>query len=97
MIEKRHLAAFAGFAFVAAWIGFGFGDALLCLLGAAVAWVAFGILEGKVDLGELQSRLSGGDDDAPPAPGAVPPAPGAAPPPPPAPQPVRRPGRPRVQ
>ena len=95
MIEKRHLAAFAGFAFVAAWIGFSFGDALLCLLGAAVAWIAGGILEGKVDLGELQSRFSGGDDDAPAAPSAVPPqpapAPGAAP------RPVRRPGRPRVQ
>jgi hypothetical protein len=94
MIEKRHLAAFAGFAFVAAWIGFGFGDALLCLLGAAVAWVAVGILEGKVDLGELQSRFSG-DDDAPPAPSSVPPVPAPAPAP--APRPVRRPGRPRVQ
>jgi hypothetical protein len=94
MIEKRHLAAVAGFAFVAAWIGFGFGDALLCLLGAAVAWVAFGVLEGEVDLGELQSRFSGGDD-APPAPTSAPPAPAPAPAS--APRPVRRPGRPRVQ
>jgi hypothetical protein len=94
MIEKSHLAAFAGFAFVAAWIGFGFGDALLCLLGAAVAWIGFGILDGKVDLGELQSRFSGGDDE-PPAPSSVPPPPAPAPVT--APRPVRRPGRPRVQ
>jgi hypothetical protein len=83
MNDKRTLAAIGGFAFVAAWIGFGFGDALLCLLGAAVAWVAVGVLEGKIDLAVLQSRLSGED----------------APPPPPAPaRPPRRPaGRPRVQ
>lgn len=84
MIDKRHLAAAAGFAFVAAWIGFSFGEALLCLLGAAVFWLAAGVLDGKVDLGELQSRFSG--DEAPPA------APTAAPP-----GPSRRAGRPRVQ
>ena len=86
MIEKSHLAAFAGFAFVAAWIGFGFGDALLCLLGAAVAWVGFAILDGKVDLGELQGRITGNreDDLAPPPTGAQPPFP-------------RSTGRPRVR
>lgn len=84
MIDKRHLAATAGFAFVAAWIGFSFGDALLCLLGAAVFWLAAGVLDGKVDLAKLQSRLSGEE--------AAPAAPPMTPPPPP-----RRPGRPRVQ
>jgi hypothetical protein len=84
MNDKRTLAAIGGFAFVAAWIGFGFGDALLCLLGAAVAWVAVGVLEGKIDLAVLQSRLSG--EEAAPAP----PPTSAGPP--------RRPaGRPRVQ
>jgi hypothetical protein len=81
MIEKRQLAAIAGFAFVAAWIGFSFGEALLCLLGAAVFWLVAGVLEGKVDLGELQGRLS--REEAPPAP-----APQA---------PRRPAGRPRVQ
>ena len=84
MIDRRTQAAVGGFAFVAAWIGFGFGDALLCVLGAVILWLAVGVLEGKVDLAALQSRLSKED----PAP--APPAPTVRPP--------RRPaGRPRVQ
>ena len=84
MIDKRTQAAVGGFAFVAAWIGFGFGDALLCLLGAAVAWVVVGVIDGKLDLGEMQSRLSK-EEAAPAAP-------------PPSARPPRRPaGRPRVQ
>ena len=86
MIDKRQPAALVGFAFVAAWIGFSFGEALLCLLGALVFWAVAGVLEGKIDLGELQSRLSG--EDEPPAPSA----PAAAPP-----RPARPAGRPRVQ
>jgi hypothetical protein len=70
MIERRHLAGMAGFAFVAAWIGFNFGEALLCLLGAVLFWLAAGVLEGKIDLGQLQGRLSGEQD--PPAPSAAP-------------------------
>jgi hypothetical protein len=81
MTDRRLLAALGGFAFVAAWIGFGFGDAVLCLLGAAVAWIVAGILEGQIDLGEMQSHL-GKEDSAPPA------APASAP---------RPAGRPRVQ
>ena len=91
MIEKRQMAAVAGFAFVAAWIGFGFGEALLCLLGAVVAWVMVGVIEGKLDLGELQSRLSA-EDEAPAAASPPPPPPPAMPPMPPRPA-----GRPRVQ
>jgi hypothetical protein len=83
MIDKRTSAAIGGFAFVAAWIGFGFGDAVLCLLGAAVAWTVVGVLEGKIDLAALQSRLS--PEDAPPA---APPAPV---------RPPRAAGRPRVR
>ena len=70
MIDRRHLAAAAGFAFVAAWIGFSFGEALLCLLGAMVFWLAAGVLEGKVDLGALQSRFS--NEEPPPAPAQPP-------------------------
>lgn len=82
MTDKRLVAAAGGFAFVAAWIGFGFGDALLCLLGAAVAWVAVAIVDGELDLGDLQRRLN--REDAPLAP------------PPPASRPPRPAGRPRV-
>jgi hypothetical protein len=78
MIERHNLAALAGFAFVAAWIGFSFGEALLCLLGAAVFWLAAAVFEGKIDLGRLQSRLSG--DEEPPAPPAPAPARRATPP-----------------
>ena len=85
MSDKRMVAAIGGFAFVAAWIGFSFGEALLCLLGAVVFWLVAGVLDGKVDLGELQSRFSREDAPEPPSP---------SPTPPPAP---RRAGRPRVQ
>lgn len=59
MITRKHLAAALGFAFAAAWIGLGFGDAVLCLLGAAVFYFVASFLEGDVDLSELQSRLGG--------------------------------------
>lgn len=71
MNDKRTVAAAAGFAFVAAWIGFSFGEAILCLLGAAVFWVAAGVITGKVDLAELQSRLTD-DPDAVSAPASTP-------------------------
>lgn len=83
MSDKRLVAAAGGFAFVAAWIGFGFGQALLCLLGAALAWLAVSIVDGELDLGEMQRRMRG--EDASPVP------------PPTAARPPRRPGRPRVR
>ncbi len=58
MITRKYLAAVLGFAFVAAWIGFGFGDAILCLLGAAIFYAAASFLEGDLDLAELQARFS---------------------------------------
>jgi hypothetical protein len=60
MITPKHFAALMGFAFVAAWIGFGFGEAILCLLGAVLFYYAAAVLEGDLDLGELQARVSGG-------------------------------------
>ena len=53
----KHYAAAMGFAFVAAWIAFGFGDAILCLLGAAIFAAAAAYWQGELDLGELQNRL----------------------------------------
>ena len=63
MKDQRSFAAGIGFAFVAAWIAFGFGDAVLCLVGAAVFWTIAGVLGGSVDLGELQGRLTGNRED----------------------------------
>lgn len=65
MNDRRVLAAAFGFAFVAAWIGFSFGQALLCLLGAAVAWLIVNVVEGKIDLGELQARVSNRGEQSP--------------------------------
>jgi predicted alpha/beta hydrolase len=59
MIRRKHLAALLGFAFVAAWVGFSFGAAILCLLGAALFYYAAALVEGEIDLGELQARFSG--------------------------------------
>ena len=55
-------AALLGFLFTAAWIGFGFGDAILCLIGASVftglRYAGEGFLRGDIDLGELQARFT---------------------------------------
>ncbi len=69
MITRKHLAAALGFAFVAAWIGFGFGYAILCLVGAAAFYYAAAYLGGELDLGELGERLtpSQGAPSRPPA------------------------------
>jgi hypothetical protein len=68
MITRKDLAAVLGFAFVAAWIGFGFGDAVLCLLGAAIFYAIASFLEGDFDLADLQGRLRSNDTNpsAPP-------------------------------
>jgi hypothetical protein len=69
-MTDRHFAALIGFAFVAAWIALSFGYALLCLLGAAAFYAVAAVLEGDIDLGELQSRVT----QRPPDPDRVPPA-----------------------
>lgn len=56
-MTAKQYAALLGFAFVAAWIGFGFGDAILCLIGAGVLYVAAGVKDGEIDLADLQARL----------------------------------------
>ncbi len=64
MITRKHLAAALGFAFVAAWIGFGFGYAILCLVGAVAFYYAAAYLDGELDLGELGERLTPGQSAA---------------------------------
>jgi hypothetical protein len=61
MITRKHLAALLGFAFVAAWIAFNFGYALLCLAGAALFYYTAAFLEGELDLGEVQARFRPND------------------------------------
>lgn len=68
MIRTTHLAAALGFAFVAAWIAWSFGSAILCLIGAAVFYVVVAFRQGELDLAELQSRVSARQPSAPVAP-----------------------------
>ncbi len=58
-MKPQQLAALLGFLFVAAWATLGFGDAVLCLIGAAVFYVITAVLRGELDLGELQQRATG--------------------------------------
>ena len=60
MMTSTQFAAILGFAFVAVWIAFGFGSAVLCLVGAAVFYAAALFLRGDLDLADVQNRVSGG-------------------------------------
>ncbi len=57
-MTPQQLAALFGFLFVAAWAALGFGDAVLCLIGAGVFYLATGVYRGELDLNELQQRAS---------------------------------------
>lgn len=52
------LASLLGFLFVAAWAALGFGDAILCLIGAGVFYLAAAFYRGEIDLESLQQRDS---------------------------------------
>lgn len=60
MMNQKQMLAALGFAFTAAWIGFNFGYALLCLVGAAVFYAAGSFAQGELDVAEMQDRLRGG-------------------------------------
>lgn len=55
-MTHTQLAALLGFLFVAAWAALGFGDALLCLIGAAVFAAAAAFYRGELDLSSLQQQ-----------------------------------------
>ena len=57
MINLKYYLGLLGFLFVATWIALSFGDAILCLVGAIVFYAVGSVLEGEVDLGELQARM----------------------------------------
>ena len=57
MIDLKHYLGLLGFLFGAAWIGFNnFGYAVLCLVGAAVFYAIGAVLQGEIDLGDVQAR-----------------------------------------
>jgi hypothetical protein len=58
-MNLKQFLALLGFLFVAAWIGFGFGDAILCLIGASLFYAIGALLQGEIDLGDMQSRIPG--------------------------------------
>lgn len=72
-MDRKQFAALLGFLFVAAWIAFNFGYAILCLVGAGVFYVGMAVAQGEVDVGDLQGRLGSGGGSA----GASPAAPRA--------------------
>jgi hypothetical protein len=57
MITLKHYLGLLGFLFVAAWIAFGFGRAVLCLVGAVVFYLIGEVVQGELDLGEMQARI----------------------------------------
>jgi len=57
MITIKHYLGLLGFLFVAAWIAFNFGYAILCLVGAGLFYAVGQVLEGELDLGEMQARV----------------------------------------
>lgn len=59
-MTSQQFTALLGFAFVAAWVGFGFGDAILCLIGAGVFVLARAFYRGELDLAAIQERASAG-------------------------------------
>jgi len=65
-MKPQQLAALLGFLFVAAWAALDFGDAILCLIGAAVFYIATAVARGELDLGELQQRATGSRASGPP-------------------------------
>lgn len=57
-MRPTQFATLLGFLFVAVWIAGDFGDAILCLIGAAVFFLATAVYHGELDLDDLQRRAS---------------------------------------
>jgi hypothetical protein len=56
-MNLKQFLGLLGFLFVAAWIVFNFGYAILCLVGAGVFYAIGAVLQGELDLGDVQSRI----------------------------------------
>jgi hypothetical protein len=59
MKNDERFAALLGFAFVAAWVGFGFGEAILCLVGAAAFYGVARFMAGELELEDVRDRVEG--------------------------------------
>jgi hypothetical protein len=57
VINLKQFLGLLGFLFVAAWIAFNFGYAVLCLVGAGLFYAIGAVLQGELDLGDVQSRI----------------------------------------
>jgi len=57
VITLKHYLGLLGFLFVAAWIAFDFGRAVLCLVGAVIFYLIGEVVQGELDLGEMQARI----------------------------------------
>lgn len=55
-MTQPQLAGLLGFLFVAAWAALGFGDAILCLVGAVAFYLGTAFYRGELDLEALQQR-----------------------------------------
>jgi len=58
-MRPQNFAGLIGFLFVAAWAALDFGDAILCLIGAAIFYLAAAVYTGELDLADLQQRAGG--------------------------------------
>jgi hypothetical protein len=58
-MNLKQFLGLLGFLFVAAWIAFNFGDAILCLVGAAIFAAVGALLQGEIDLTSVQSKVGG--------------------------------------
>lgn len=58
-MSEGQFAGLLGFAFAVAWIGFGFGQAILCLLAAGAFYAGIRFVRGELDVDELRGRVEG--------------------------------------
>jgi hypothetical protein len=57
-MKPTQFAALFGFLFAVVWAALDFGDAILCLVCAAVFCLAYALYTGALSLSDLQDRFS---------------------------------------
>jgi hypothetical protein len=62
-MSLKQFLGLLGFLFVAAWIAFNFGYAILCLVGAGLFYAAGAVVQGEIDVSSVQSRIQGRPSD----------------------------------
>jgi hypothetical protein len=56
-MSTKQFASLLAFFFIAVWTGPGFGDAILCLIGATIVYAGAAFYRRELDLTDLQQRL----------------------------------------